>query len=326
MEFIRVSQGTAAVLDLLKMKVEVKPTTAYLMVYHPNKCLSNCQFCPQAKKSNSDERLLSRVLWPKFDFKEVVEQLVISENFKRICIQTINYPNMFNDVKSIIKDIATNTKIPISISTHPLNNEEMEQLKSVRLERIGIPVDAATEKLFEKIKGKAVNCPYKWNKHWEALESAVKIFGKLKVSTHLIIGLGETEKDALNFIQEAFNKNILTGLFTFTPIKGTGLENQIQPSYNQYRNVQIARYLIINNISNVSRMKFNDNEQLIDYGASQLKLETIIRSGIPFQTSGCPGCNRPFYNERPGKEMYNYPRKLTSDEIDKIVQTINLIS
>jgi len=38
------------------------------------------------------------------------------------------------------------------------------------------------------------------------------------------------------------------------------------------------------------------------------------RRGEAFQTSGCPGCNRPYYNERPGGFIYNYPRPLSAAE------------
>jgi len=38
------------------------------------------------------------------------------------------------------------------------------------------------------------------------------------------------------------------------------------------------------------------------------------RGGEPFQTSGCTGCNRPYYNETPGEELYNYPKPLTTEE------------
>jgi biotin synthase-related radical SAM superfamily protein len=36
-------------------------------------------------------------------------------------------------------------------------------------------------------------------------------------------------------------------------------------------------------------------------------LARVVESGEPFKTSGCPDCNRPFYNESPGETIYNYP-------------------
>jgi biotin synthase-related radical SAM superfamily protein len=37
-------------------------------------------------------------------------------------------------------------------------------------------------------------------------------------------------------------------------------------------------------------------------------------SADAFRTSGCPGCNRPFYNERATGPIYNYPRELREEE------------
>ena len=69
-------------------------------------------------------------------------------------------------------------------------------------------------------------------------------------------------------------------------------------------------------------MKFDNHDRIIDFGIDNDKLHHIIQSGIPFQTTGCPNCNRPFYNERPGKKLYNYPKILSSKEIDEIFKDI----
>jgi biotin synthase-related radical SAM superfamily protein len=48
--------------------------------------------------------------------------------------------------------------------------------------------------------------------------------------------------------------------------------------------------------------------------------------GEAFCTAGCPGCNRPFYNERPGGPMYNYPRPLTPAEVEAACSEVALAS
>jgi biotin synthase len=53
---------------------------------------------------------------------------------------------------------------------------------------------------------------------------------------------------------------------------------------------------------------------LTGYGVD---LEPVLGDGVAFMTTGCPGCNRPFYNERPSGPFYNYPRPLTEEEIRK---------
>ena len=89
-------------------------------------------------------------------------------------------------------------------------------------------------------------------------------------------------------------------------------------SFETYRKIQLARYLIINKLTKINDFRFDKEGNIIDFGISLDVLLKIIRSGNPFLTSGCSGCNRPYYNERPGKEPYNYPRPLSSKEVSKI--------
>ena len=74
-EKIRVSVGSAAVIGLLKCKLDVSPTTVHLMTYHKDKCVANCGFCPQAKQSSSKSILLSRISWPEFKTRNVFAKL-----------------------------------------------------------------------------------------------------------------------------------------------------------------------------------------------------------------------------------------------------------
>jgi biotin synthase len=51
-------------------------------------------------------------------------------------------------------------------------------------------------------------------------------------------------------------------------------------------------------------------------------LEETVNSGKPFQTSGCPDCNRPFYNEKPGGPIYNYSKELNVKELVEIKRSL----
>ena len=114
------------------------------------------------------------------------------------------------------------------------------------MDRIGIALDAATEKLFSEVKGSAAGGPYNWEDQFKLLREAVEVFGKENVSTHLIVGLGETEKEAVSIIQRCVDMGVLPALFAFTPIRGTTLESKPQPPVESYRRIQLARYLIVN--------------------------------------------------------------------------------
>jgi biotin synthase len=91
-----------------------------------------------------------------------------------------------------------------------------------------------------------------------------------------------------------------------------------QPPIETYRRVQLARHLIVHGKTRFENMKFNNEEQITDFGTPQTTLHQIIQEGTAFCTSGCPECNRPYYNERPSGPIYNYPRQPTADEINQI--------
>jgi len=324
-EKIRVSLGSAIVLKLLKGKLDAMPTTAYLLTYRRGKCTANCGFCPQARESHGRADMLSRVSWPVFPTRHVldgIERAVKDGKIRRVCLQALNYPEVFGHLLAFVKAIYSRVKVPVSISCQPLNLENMRQLAEVGVERIGIPLDAATEGLFNKVKGRHVGGPYVWEEQFKLLSEAVEIFGKGKVSTHLIVGLGETEKEMIETTQKCVDMRVLPALFAFTPISGTALENSPQPSVPAYRRVQLARHLIFHGIARYEDVRFDGRGCISDFGVDKEVLMRIVQTGEPFLTSGCPNCNRPYYNEKPSGPIYNYPRPITKKETGQILQEL----
>jgi biotin synthase-related radical SAM superfamily protein len=288
---IRVSLGSAIVLGLLEGKLDAAPTTAYLMTFKPGKCAANCLFCPQARTSRSKAELLSRVSWPVFATKHVLQKIgtaSASQRIRRVCIQALNYPEVFTQLTAIVKALKQHANIPVSVSCQPLNGGNMRLLAEAGADRIGIALDAATEKLFNEVKG-----------------------------------LGETENEAVNLIQQCVNMGVSPALFAFTPIRGTALESKSQPPLAIYRRVQLARYLIINDHASYGNMRFNADGKITDFGMKKEKVMQIVETGKPFLTSGCPDCNRPFYNEKPSGPIYNYPRKICKEELSAIKRQLS---
>jgi biotin synthase len=326
-EKIRVSLGSAITLKLLNGKLDAAPTTAYLMTYRKGKCTANCAFCPQARESSSRADMLSRVSWPTFqtqNFLNGISAITADGAIKRVCIQALNYPEVFRDLTALIRAIKLRVDAPISTSCQPLNIENLRLLAEAGAERIGIPLDAATKELFEAVKGAFVKGPYSWERQWQILGEAVKVFGKGMVSTHFIVGLGETEREMVSAIQTCADMSVLPALFAFTPIAGTPLECKPQPPIEKYRRIQIARHLIVYGISRCESMKFNCNGEITDFGVDKNTLLHIVEAGKPFLTSGCPNCNRPYYNEKPSGPLYNYPKELNEKELSLIKRELSL--
>ena len=268
--------------------------------------------------SRSRSDLLSRVDWPAFPLRNLVEALVRSkESVGRICVQAVNYANVVTDILSIVSQILSKIDIDVSVSCQPVDSEDLEKLCSVGVDRISIPLDTATPDLFSTIKGQMAGGPYTWEGHMKALHEALSIFGPGQVTTHLIVGLGETDQEIVRLIQELVDLGVCPALFTFTPIRGTSLENRPPPALPRYRLIQTARFLLVNKLRRQENMLFDCSGSLVEFGIPRTELQEIVKAGRPYQTSGCPNCNRPFYNEKLSGPIYNYPRPMTAAEIEE---------
>ncbi|MEX2683564.1 MAG: radical SAM protein [Candidatus Sigynarchaeota archaeon] len=329
MNLIRVSTGSAAMLGLHHLKMLHQPTTIHLLQYSPEGCNANCGFCPQARDSAAaDKKQLSRVSWPEFSWPDVRDRLVARYDegaFTRVCLQTVVYPAFVDDMLKTVGELMGARKMPMSIALVPVARGVLEQLKAAGVDRVGIALDAATPELFSRVKGSGAGGPYTWDGHWRALQDALVVFGKGRVSTHLIIGLGETSKEIIERMQNVHDAGITIGLFAFTPVPGTRLESMHPPALREYRQIQLARYLIVNNLSRASRFKFEkDTGEVTGWDISQEEAIRLIKEkrGHMFETSGCPGCNRPYYNESTRGPLYNHPAPLTDDQVHSAIDLL----
>ncbi|KUO73135.1 MAG: radical SAM protein [Desulfosporosinus sp. BRH_c37] len=306
---IRCSIGTAKVLGLNKIRVDALPTTAYLMV--GERCRYNCAFCAQARESGARADLLSRVSWPEFQGESFLRGLAhpgAQAVLQRICFQVVQDKVALEDTLEWVKAVKGKTNLPICVSAGPRTLEEVKELLELGVEHVSIALDAATPEIY------AQNKDGSWTERFKLLsESAEKFPGHM--ATHLIVGLGESEEDMVRCLQTMYDKGITVALFAFTPIKGTRLEGVKQPIMSHYRRIQVAHDVIRTGLARADCFQFRDG-QLTDFGISVDELQER-RGGEPFLTSGCTGCNRPYYNETPGEELYNYPKALTTEEVEE---------
>jgi biotin synthase len=305
---IRVAIGTAKVLGLVNIKMDVPPTTAHIMT--SGRCMFDCKFCAQAKTSNADQKLLSRISWPEYEKEKFFKLLKKRQDeFKRICLQVVHSTGHEGYLR-YVKEIKDACDLPISVDLKADNLGMIGRTFEAGADVVGLPIDAANPNVYSQIKQGSLSS------QMELIAQAAKEF-EGKISTHLMIGLGESEKDAALAMIEMHKNDVTTGLFAFTPVRGTGLEKREQPSIEHYRRIQIARFLIYNDF--MPDIKFDKNGKILNYGFSYEELLNKVKPSA-FQTSGCPGCNRPYYNERPGGVLYNYPYVPSNEEHKKALQ------
>ncbi len=303
------------------------PTTAYTMTYTLGRCAANCAFCAQARTSQAPANRLSRVTWPAYPLSKVLtklSQLGDNSPFQRLCFQTLVYPRLKEDLIHLIDSFhQIAPTLPLSAALPPLPQTFLYKLKELGLERVAIALDTVTPEIFRTIKGQEANGPFRWESHILALESALAVFGSGKTTTHFIIGLGETEEEAVKFMQEIIDRGVEVGLFPFTPIPGTPLAHWARPSLKSYRRIQLAHFVIKHRMARAEELTFDTHtREITSLGVSRDKLSAIIDDGRAFQTTGCSGCNRPFFTERPSEPLYNYPTSPPAEKLLEIRQQL----
>ncbi|MFH0957879.1 MAG: radical SAM protein [Pseudomonadota bacterium] len=305
-----------------------------LLLHYSDGCKANCSFCGLASQRRSDASVKSfiRVPWRIYPTKKIIQAIKRApEHVTRICISMVTHAKSKKDTIEICKQLAGETNLSISLLITPtmLNRQDLLEMKRVGAERIGVAVDAATEDLFVNLRGKPVKGPHDWNKYWKVYEESLDVFGDGMAGVHLICGLGETELQMVSAISKARKMGGSTHLFSFYPEPGSAMESVSPPPVGQYRRIQLARWLIDNDMVDVDSIEYDAKNRITNFGLGENLIEEIINSGFPFQTSGCPGpdgkaaCNRPYGNEKPGPNIRNFPFTPQAADINQIKEEIN---
>ncbi len=336
-DYVRISLAAALTLGYIKGRFyrDAKLYCVNTLLVYKEGCGARCAYCGLSRSRNIkllwEERSFIRVDWPVVPVDDIIARLKSERcrHVERVCVSMITHWRAREDTLLIVEKFRKVIDMISGLITPTIIDKKwLYRLRDAGADKVGIAIDAATPELFDKLRGRGVSGPHRWEKYWKTVEEAVDVFGKWNVGVHFIVGLGETEKEMVKAIQDAYDMGALTHLFSFFPEEGSLMENHPQPPIGQYRRVQLARYLINKGITRYEKMRFDEKGRIIDFGVDKARLAEIIESGYPFMTSGCPGktmenaCNRPYANCTPYQcligEMRNYPFKPTSKDIEII--------
>lgn len=312
---IRVSVGTSHVLGLSRGRLDAPPTTAYLLI--GERCVRSCLFCPQARGASGRPDVLARVTWPEVDGRLLLrslERACARGSFRRVCLQLVRSDGSMQEARRIVLALRDAVPTPISVSCHPASSAEIAEVASWGVSRVSVPLDAASPEIYARVKGGM------FSRAAELVEQAGRVLPG-RVGTHVVVGLGESEEEVVRLIQWLADRGVSVGLFAFTPVSGTPLAERRQPDIDSYRCVQAAAYLVARGLRRAESFSFRGG-RIVCLGLEPEEVAASLGGGEAFRTSGCPDCNRPFYNERPGGTIYNYPRPLDEGEFQEALRRI----
>lgn len=344
-EFVQMSTAAAITLGVMSGRMYRCDCTRCLnlLLTYPEGCRANCAYCGLARHREADrdfaDRNFIRVNWPAVPLARVIDIVAADGQntpFHRMCISMITHPNSDVDTVTVLKRwterVAPET-VAVSILSNPttMTRQDVETLHGLGADIFTVALDAATPELFDRTRGRGVQSPHTWKKYWEILHDARDIFGPQKFGAHIIVGMGETEHDALSLAQRIVDLGGHNHMFCFFPEKGSLMDHLPATPRDQWRRVQLGRYLIDYCGGRVEHMTFDDRGRVSAFGLPAPELDAIIDSGLPFRTSGCPGkfrddvsaCDRP-YGDSPPSNIASYPFQPKKHDVRKIRRQLGL--
>ncbi len=344
-EYVQLSTAAAITLGIMSGRMHRCGCTRCLnlLLTYPEGCRANCAYCGLARHREADrdyaDRNFIRVDWPAVPMADIVDIVAKdpeSSPFHRMCISMITHPRSEEDTFSVLKqwtDKIDPDAIPVSILSNPttMSRDDVKNTKELGADIFTVALDAATPEVFDRTRGKGVQSPHKWSKYWEVMLDARDIFGPQKFGAHIIVGMGETEYEVLHLIQDIVDLDGHSHLFCFFPEEGSLMDHLPATPREQWRRVQLARYLIDYRDVRVDHMRFDDRGRVTDYGIPDSELASIIDEGIAFRTSGCPGkfqddisaCDRP-YGDSPPSDIASYPFQPGKKDIKLIRKQLDI--
>jgi biotin synthase len=300
-----------------------------LLLNYPEGCYANCTYCGLARERPgiAQDNTFIRVGWPVYPTDRVVEAIGASETrVGRVCIAQVQDRRAYPDLLDIAGRIRRRSPVPISalVSATLLDEGRLLAIRDTGVDIVGVGLDAASEAVFHRTRGRGAGGPHSWQQHWEIIRLARKHFGPMKVNCHVIVGLGETDEELIDLFYQARAEEIAAYLFSFNPEPGTAMAEVPRAPLSRLRRIQLTKYLIEARGLPREAIEFDGQGRLARVQAPRALVEECISAGTPFMTDGCPdrtgkmACNRPFGSYRPGEEFRDYPFQPVADDIAAI--------
>jgi biotin synthase len=221
----------------------------------------------------------------------------------------------YPDLVEITRRIRARSDVPISalVTATLLDEAKLRRVRDAGADIVGIGLDAASEEVFFATRGRGVRGPHSWAQHWEIARIARRIFGPMKVNCHVMVGLGETDRDLVELFYRLRAEQIEAYLFSFNPEPGTAMARAPRLPLTRWRRIQLTKDLLERYDLPREAIEFHADGGLARVHAPRALIEECVGEGLAFMTNGCPdrngklACNRPFGSYRPGEPFRDYP-------------------
>jgi biotin synthase-related radical SAM superfamily protein len=180
------------------------PQQAYLTI--SGRCIYDCKFCPVPK--------LDGAVKVQDEILQLVEEAKRSGQLRAISLTSGIEKSPEDEVRkavAIVKALRERYDVPIGVSVYP-TDVSSEELKEAGATEIKYNVETMDPEIF------AIYCPgLSLDYVLKALEKAARIFGKNRVSSNFILGLGESDECVLAGVSRLAELGVIPNLRPISP-------------------------------------------------------------------------------------------------------------
>jgi biotin synthase-related radical SAM superfamily protein len=203
-DVVVIKDGKPIVTGKLEPALSHCPEQAYLTI--SGRCIYDCKFCP-VPKLDGEVKGLDRIL-------QLVEEAKQTGSLRAISLTSGVEQSPEEEVKKaveIVKALRARYDVPIGVSVYPTNTSS-EDLKAAGATEIKYNVETMDPEIFAK------NCPGLSLEYiLKSLEMAVKIFGKNRVTSNFILGMGESDECVLEGVARLAEMGVIPILRPISP-------------------------------------------------------------------------------------------------------------
>lgn len=306
-----------------------------ILLNYDEGCRSDCSYCGLARTrpGTYEDKSFIRVDWPLVETDDLIERMSRRiDQLTRLCISMVTHGRAYRDTCEITERIRSRVDTPLSVLVAPpvLDREWLTNFRTLGVDMIGIGLDAVTEELFGDHRTAVPSGGgLSWAKYWEVVDDARDLFGPWKVNCHVLVGLGETDRDLVDMFTSLRDRQVYSYLFSFNPEPDSRLALQPRAPITRWRRIQLVKHLVEREGYGAGDFDFGSRGELeairgaitLGDGPRVDVVERAVGSGVPFLTDGCggpdgePGCTRPYGSYRPSESIRDYPFEPTPDDL-----------
>jgi biotin synthase-related radical SAM superfamily protein len=195
------------------------PDQAFITV--TGSCVFSCKYC-SVPKIRGKRKTIEEIVQMVESVRDRIHAISITSGV----LSTVEEEESY--VLEVVKRLSS-YDLPLGVTVYPTASTP-DRLKELGVAEVKFNLEAATPELFSQM------CPgLDYGLLWQVLERSVHLFGKNRVFSNVIVGLGETDAELENCIRKLTSLGVIPVLRPLNPV--AGLAGTPRPSAERLKKV-----------------------------------------------------------------------------------------